>query len=65
MRSGDVAIVGAFAWKDDQTLTLRLQYIETPHHHLLTIRITDDGLTFETSDALRPITHFSGRAEDI
>lgn len=58
----ETAISGAFAWQDDRTLTLRLQYIETPHYQLVTVRLTDDGLAFEVSEGLRPISYFSGKA---
>lgn len=56
----EIAVAGAFAWEDDRTLTLRLQYTETPHHHRVTVRLTDDGLTFEASDVFGPVSHFSG-----
>jgi hypothetical protein len=65
VRLGEIAIAGAYAWKDDQTLTLRLQYIETPHHHGVTVRMKDDELTFETSDGFGSVSHFSGRAESV
>jgi CubicO group peptidase (beta-lactamase class C family) len=59
----DIAIAGAFAWTDDRTLVLRLQYTETPHHHLVTVRVQGSGLAFEASDVFGPASLFSGKED--
>ena len=64
VRPGEITIAGAYAWSDDETLTFRLCYTETPHHHRITVRRTVGGLTIETSDGFDAISHCSGMADD-
>jgi hypothetical protein len=61
VRPSNIAIAGAFAWKDEYTLVLRLQYPETPHHRLMTVRVSDDGLALEANDGYAPVSQFSGK----
>lgn len=65
VRPPEIAVAGAFACRDDQTLILRLQYRETPHHHCVTVRISDGGLVLEASDGYGPTSRFCGRADEI
>jgi hypothetical protein len=50
-------IAGAAAWADPDTLVMRWQYYETPHHDWVTCRFKDDAvtITFKNSiAAMRP-----------
>jgi hypothetical protein len=40
-------VAGAAAWKDDQTLAMRWQYYETPHHDTVMCRFDGNRLTVE------------------
>ena len=45
-------VAGSAAWKDPNTLEMRWQFYETPHHDLVTCRFANESLTVEFLNSL-------------
>jgi hypothetical protein len=44
-------VEGSFGWKDEQTLQLKLRYIESPHTETFTFRLSEDQLNADVENS--------------
>lgn len=42
-------VAGAYSWKDDKTLELKLRYIESPHHEIITCKFDKNNIALSVS----------------
>jgi len=45
---------GSYSWTDEQTLSLMLRYVESPHHEIITLRFDGEQLDAVLSNSINP-----------
>jgi hypothetical protein len=55
-------VCGSYCWEDEQTLSLTLRYIESPHFEQIICTFEVDGISVSTANNINPErkSHFSG-----